>query len=150
MIRRIIWFLIIIGITYGIYNWIDPEGATALVHRIQSFIGKDVSTKEITPEFSGNSATWIDQPIDIISSVYTGELDTWSLVELDYILSGGKTGVNIVQWSGKSEETTDTGNREPAKTPVKTPAKTPTSSNENELSQQDIDDIDAFFGSLIE
>lgn len=117
---------------------------------MQSFIGKDVSTKEITPEFSGNSATWIDQLIDTISSVYTGELDTWSLVELDYILSGGQTGVNIVQWSGKWSEATNTGNQEPAKTPAKTPAKKPTPSNENELSQQDMDDIDAFFGSLIE
>ena len=151
MIRRIIWLLIIIGVTYGIYNWIDPEGAQALVHRIQSLVGKEVLTEDTTPALSGNNTTWIDQLVDITPSVYTGELDTWSLIELNYILSGGSQWT-VSSWEIQTPNTwnQDTWNQEPAKTPVKIPIKKQPSSNTNELSQQDIDDIDAFFGALIQ
>lgn len=46
MIRRIIRLLIILGLAYGIYRWIDPMGAEALVATIQSYFDKE---KELEP-----------------------------------------------------------------------------------------------------
>jgi len=52
MIRRIIWLLIILGLTYGIYRVIDPVGANELVARIQSYFDKEDKNSEeiIEPE----------------------------------------------------------------------------------------------------
>jgi len=91
MIRRIIWLLIILGLAYGIYRWIDPVGAEELVARIQSYFDKEKESEDVVVEQEPEEDAVVEQEPNeetTTAPIYTGTLNTGSLVELDYVLSG--------------------------------------------------------------
>lgn len=78
MIRRIIRLLIILGLAYGIYRWIDPVGAEALVANIQSYFDKEKESDLVIEQESQDViVTEEDLSEEVVKApVYTGTIDT--------------------------------------------------------------------------
>lgn len=152
MIRRIVWLLIILGLAYGIYRWIDPMGAEALVTRIQSYFDKEKESEEVVKQEPEEAVVVQQEPIEEVTTapVYTWKLNTGSLVELDYVLSGStqttwstQTG-SVTTWTTSSTPTTI--NTIPKTTTTSAPKPTPKKS----LSNQDKADMKAFLNAIVE
>lgn len=152
MIRRIVWLLIILGLAYGIYRWIDPMGAEALVTRIQSYFDKEKESEEVIKQEPEEAVVVQQEPIEEVTTapVYTWKLNTGSLVELDYVLSGStqttwstQTG-SVTTWTTSSTPTTI--NTTPKTTTTSAPKPTPKKS----LSNQDKADMKAFLNAIVE
>lgn len=145
MIRRILWLLIILGIAYWIYKAVNPEWAQELVVRIQSYFSSDKKNNDMTLVDTWDSeeqtgATQKEYPL-----VYTWELATGWLVELEYILSNQpntQSGENVQE----EEQLVIT---EKQTTPT-VKSQTTTSSTKKWLSNQDMNDTKALLQAIVE
>ena len=152
MIRRIIWLLIVLGLTYGIYRAIDPIGAQELVARIQSYFDKEENKEEIVEQETEEIIDVEEEPREevALAPVHTWKIQTGSLVELDYVLSESATikepeQSNIVTtWTTSSSSTTTS-----TTTPTTTPKKASTT-HQKSLSKQDEADMKAFLNAIVE
>lgn len=151
MIRRIIRLLIILGLAYGIYRWIDPVGAEALVATIQSYFDKEKESELVIEQESQDAiVTEEDLSEEVVKApVYTGAIDTWSSVELDYVLSESTQ----TTWSQSTTTTTPTVQSTTTTTATQStpPAPKPTTTtSKKSLSSQDEADMKAFLNAIVE
>lgn len=155
MIRRIIWLLIILWLAYSIYRWIDPVGAEELVTRIQSYFDKEES-QEIIEQEQEEPVIEPESPEQTTTPIYTGTLDTGSLVELEYVLSW-----SVQTWSVQddivitpttsSSSTTSSPSTSTSTSSSPTPStQTSKPTSKKSLSQQDEADMKAFLNAIVE
>lgn len=150
MIRKIIWLLIILGLAYSIYRWIDPMGAEELVTRIQSYFDKEKQDDVLVQDDSEPISIEEIPEVTIIpeetkAPIYTGTINTGSSVELDYVLSESP------QTTGSQSTGTIVTTAQPTTTqPTTTKPKTTTTSSKKSLSTQDEADMKAFLNAIVE
>lgn len=146
MIRKIIWLLIILGLAYSIYRWIDPMGAEELVTRIQSYFDKE-KQEDVLVQDDPEPISIEEIPEVTKAPVYTGTINTGSSVELDYVLSESP------QATGSQSAGTVAPASQPTTTisqPTTTKPKTTTTSSKKSLSAQDEADMEAFLNAIIQ
>lgn len=152
MIRRVIRLLIVLGLAYGIYRLIDPVGAQELVANIQSYFDREKQEEVLVEENADDVVVTQEIPETNTAPIYTGTINTGSLVELDYVLSESlqKT------WSESTGTVQDTTQQDttPASTPTAsqttTTTKTTPSISSKSLSKQDEADMKAFLNAIVE
>ncbi len=159
MIRRIIRLLIVLGLAYGVYRWIDPMGAEELINNIQSYFDKeDQESEQIVEQEPEETIVIEEESIEegTTAPVYTWVLNTGSSVELDYVLSGStqttgsqQTG-SLTTWTTSSTPSTSTTNTSPSTTTTSTSPTPPKTTPKKSLSNQDEADMRAFLNAIVE
>jgi hypothetical protein len=150
MIRRILWLLIIMGLAYGIYYRIDPIWAEDFVARIQTYFADDRPVQQELEEDSDSITGWItyeDDKVQRENIVYTWVIDTWSSVELDYVLNttSASTGSEVII-TGSDIAITGSSNV----STVEDKLKKPKPSSKQSLSNQDKEDLRMLLDAIVE
>lgn len=97
MLRKILFLIVLLGLAYIVYRFVDPAWASRVVHTIQNMFGV---TQEIVVDEPVIS-TWFEEDTSAYTDdiVYTWSIDSMTVVELDYILSGSGTSSQVTSSS---------------------------------------------------
>jgi len=132
---------------------IDPVGANELVARIQSYFDKeDKNSEEIIEPEPEEIFTIEEESTQEVTTapVYTWTIQTGSLVELDYILSGSTQTPQSQQTGSATTGTTSSSSNTSTQTTTTTTPKTTSTSPKKSLSKQDEADMKAFLNAIVE
>ncbi len=150
MLRRIIWLILIVLIAYTIYRRIDPVWAATLQERFLWLFQSDpIVQTEIIQEETDDVSDNTQPPV-----VYTGTIDSASLVELDYILSQPPTEDEPEDESNQIDEpSTELDPTPEEQVPDPKPKVTQPSTDtqvQPELSAQDNQDVKDLLNAIVE
>lgn len=148
MIRRIVWLLIILWIAYWIYKAVDPQWAESLVVRIQSYFSSDNEVAQQWDQSTGDVISEGEPTVASIPQVYTWDLSTGSLVELDYVL--WESSANQSEAEAVDEEPLVITESETKVQPTTKTTTTTSSSSKKGLSTQDMNDTKALLQAIVE
>ena len=147
------------GITYGIYRWVDPEWAAQLTYRIQNYFDKndtDQTQDELSSNDTGDQYTETgDVAVVTSNTIYTGTLDTGGLVELDYVLTDTDNEEQDPEEQeevpeAQPEESWDTDEEEIQAQSTTTQTSSSTTTTSSSLSAQDKQDMKNFLNAIVE